>query len=246
MPSSVIRATRILDLLSTVDKPLTLKQISEELSLPKSTAHGILRDLVRESFVELHEPVSYAIGLKAFEVGSAYLRRVDAVGVAQGELVHLTRTLNVTAHYAVLDASDAVYLCKQDPPGLGIQLASSVGARLPACRTAVGKACLAWFDAASVTKHLGDAGGADALGGSPGSLGSELAAIRAAGFAIDEGEAALGIQCVAAPVFDVSGPCGAIGVSYLIGAQMPLETVTAEVVSAATRVSSMLGGRVQR
>ncbi|MFI9605025.1 IclR family transcriptional regulator C-terminal domain-containing protein [Streptomyces sp. NPDC052043] len=85
------------------------------------------------------------IGLKAFEVGSAHLRRVGVTGIVAPELSRLTRALGVTSHYAILDHTDAVYLCKQDPPGLGIRLASSVGARLPSHLTAVGKACLAWL-----------------------------------------------------------------------------------------------------
>src|SRR3954463_7003456 len=129
---------RILDLIAHSEKPMTLSRIAEALDIPKSTAHGILRELSKESFVELVEPAAYAVGLKAFEVGAAHLRRTSVVGFVAPELVRLTGILTMTSHYAIIDGTDVVYLCKEDPPGLGVQLASSIGARLPSHLTAVG------------------------------------------------------------------------------------------------------------
>lgn len=243
--SSVVRALRILNLLAHSEKPLVLTRIAESLDIPKSTAHSILRDLAGEGFVVVSEPTAYAIGLKAFEVGSAHLRLTGAVGVVASELVRLTRTLNVTSHYAILDGTDAVYLCKEDPPGLGVQLASSIGARLPAHITAVGKACLAWLGPEGVAEHVST--GAPVRGqASPEALAAELAAARERGYATDDGAAAAGIQCVAAPVFDLSGPRGAVGVSYLRGTGESIDTIVSEVCSAAQRATSLLGGRPNR
>jgi DNA-binding IclR family transcriptional regulator len=246
MSNSVVRALRILDLLAHTEKPLSLSKIADALDLPKSTAHGIVRSLVQESFLDVHEPASYSIGLRTFEVGSAYLRQVGPVGVVAAELVALTRALNVTSHYALLDATDAVYLCKEDPPGLGVQLASSIGARLPAHLTAVGKACLAWLNDDLVAGHVAapDEGPPSDAVLRP--LRSELSEIRVRGYATDVGQVAAGVQCVAAPVFDMSGPRGAIGVSYLQGAHLSGEHVVDEVVAAATKASTLLGGRAPR
>ncbi|NJC71378.1 IclR family transcriptional regulator [Planosporangium thailandense] len=239
--TSVVRAMRILDLLAHSQKALPLARIVEALDIPKSTAYSILRDLAAEGFVEIHEPAAYAIGLKAFEVGAAHLRTTGIVGVVAAELARLTRALNITSHYAVLDGPDAVYLCKQDPPGLAIQLASSVGARLPARSTAVGKSCLAWLDAEEVAQHV--AGDGARRVGVPPALAADLEKVRGQGYSTDDGDTAAGIRCVAAPVFDLSGPRGAIGVSYLRGTDTPLDTIITEVKGAAARATSLLGGR---
>jgi predicted transcriptional regulator len=132
MSTSVIRALDILELLSKADRPMPLTPIAEQLGIPKSTAHTILRDLASREFLVISEHASYSIGLKAFEIGAAHLRSLNALDVVTPQLVELTHALGVTSHYAILDAADAVYLCKEEPPGLGIKLASSVGARLPA------------------------------------------------------------------------------------------------------------------
>ena len=242
MSSSVVRATRILELLAGAEKPLGLSRIAEQLDIPKSTAHKILRDLVSEGFVEVVTSGAYEIGLRAFEVGSARLRVMGTVGVVAPELVRLTRTLNITSHYAVLDGGEVVYLCKEDPPGLGVRLASSVGARLPAYLTAVGKASLAWLPELEVQEHLDALPGAGLSAPRGKRFKGELAHIRELGYAIDDGAAATGILCVAAPVFDVSGSRGAIGTSHLIGANQSVEVVSRAVVATARRVTSLLGG----
>jgi DNA-binding IclR family transcriptional regulator len=239
--SSVTRAARILSLVAHAERPMTLTQIADDLEIPKSTAHGILRDLAGEGFIEVLDPPGYAIGLRAFEVGAAHLRRSSTVGVVAPELVKLTRSLGVTSHYAVLDGADAVYLCKEDPPGLGVQLASSVGARLPAHLTAVGKACLAWTPDEELPDHLprGLARRRDALD-------AELLRARAEGHTVDDGATSSGIQCAAAPVFGHSRCLGAIGVSYLRGGSLPVAEVVAQVLAAAARVSTVLGGEARR
>ncbi len=243
MSSSVTRAVRILDLVAHAEKPLSLARITEDLQIPKSTAHGILRDLAVEGYIEVVDPAGYAIGLKAFEVGVAHLRRSSTVSVVGPELVRLTRALGVTSHFAVLDGVDAVYLCKEDPPGLGVQLASSIGARLPARLTAVGKACLSWTPADQLEEHLGRPALRRAARER---LTSELDRARAEGHTFDDGETSTGIRCVAAPVFGLNGCAGAIGVSYLREGSAPMDEIVARVTATADRASTMLGGETRR
>lgn len=245
MSTSVVRATQILELLAHHEKPMSLASIAETLAIPKSTAYTILRDLVDTSFLVCGSPPMYSIGLKAFEVGAAHLRVSGVVGVAAAELAQLTRALGVTSHYAVLDGPDAVYLCKEDPPGLGVQLASSVGARLPSHLTAVGKACLAWLDEELLPSHVAlktrtATGRVITLKG----LKAELASIRDHGYASDDAQAAAAIRCIAAPVFDMSGLKGSIGVAFLRDGDASIEETQLQVKASAARVTQLLGGGV--
>jgi DNA-binding IclR family transcriptional regulator len=241
MSTSVIRALDILELLSKADRPMPLTPIAEQLGIPKSTAHTILRDLASREFLVISEHASYSIGLKAFEIGAAHLRSLNALDVVTPQLVELTHALGVTSHYAILDAADAVYLCKEEPPGLGIKLASSVGARLPAHITAVGKASLALLPESELAGHLPDSQGLD--GRQLETLAAELAKVRRQGFSQDDGDTAAGVRCIAAPVFNHSGPPGAIGVSYLLGSPLELDAAITEVIRAAERATAQLGKR---
>ena len=232
MSTSVDRALSILALVASAEKPMASSRIAKDLEIPKSTAHGIIRSLVGAGFLHMNASGEYLIGIRTFEVGSAFVRQSNVTDIVAKELVDLTRQLEVTSHFAVLDGADAVYLCKEDSPRARIQLASSLGARLPSHVTAVGKACLAWLPSETVAAHVAD--GVDLK-----LLTEELELVVGRGYSTDDGETATGIRCVAAPVFDIGGACGAIGVSYLRGSQVdPSEAV----VAAAARASFVLAG----
>lgn len=243
MSTSVVRAMRILELLSGAGKPMTLTSIAEELAIPKSTTHSILKALNGRGFLDIDAHQNYTVGLRAFEVGASHLRSTNAVEVVIPQLVALTRDLGITSHYAILDGSDAVYLCKEDPPGLGLKLASSVGARLPAHTTAVGKAALAWLPEADLERCLAAIREAVPQRQAVDRLLGELGAIRALGYSSDDGETALGVRCVAAPVLSSSGHPGSIGVSYLRGSSLQDQRVIDGVIRAARHASEVLGHR---
>jgi DNA-binding IclR family transcriptional regulator len=222
---SVSRALSILELLSRTDQAMSLADVSTQLKLPKSSALTLLRALVEAEFCAVDSNGAYALGLHSFEVGAAYLRAMTPVRSVMPELQWLTESLGVTSHFAVLEHDEVIYLAKHDPPGLGLKLASSLGARLPAAVTAVGKAQLA-FRAA----------------GPPG-LEDELEGVRRLGYAVDDGQTAMGIRCIAAPLFNDNACCGALGVSYLLGGVPAVETVVDALLQAAGRASDRLGGR---
>ena len=233
---SVTRALEILELLATGDQAVRLAEIAKQLELPKSSALSILRALVSREFATVDDNGRYRLGVHCFEVGAAYLRGMSPVQAVEPELRSITKMLGVTSHFAVLDGDEVVYLAKHDPPGTGLRLASSLGARLPAASTAVGKAQLAF------KSSLGAGRPAGANGSLAASVAADLADVAAKGYAVDEGATASGIRCVAAPVFNASGCCGAIGISYLQHPSPPIEDTAAAVLEVARRASARLGG----
>lgn len=225
---SVLRALEVLELLAGLDSPMTLARIAKELNIPKTSCLGLLRALSAHDFIRQDQAGCYGLGVRSFEVGAAYLRTMTPTRAVAGELRSLTERLGMTSHFAILDGDEVVYLAKHDPPGTGIRLASALGARLPAATTAVGVAQLAFAGRAEAT--------------TPGEAAA-LAGVRARGYAVDEGTTAAGIRCVAAPVFDVRGCCGAIGVSYLIHEGAQVTEISGSIMAAARRASAELGGR---
>lgn len=226
---SVSRALAMLELFARVGHPLGLAEIAKELRLPKSSALGLLRALVGSGFAAIDDHGGYVLGLRSFEVGAAYLRSMTPVRAVDRELHALTTNLGVTSHFAVLEGAEVIYLAKHDPPGTALRLASSLGARLPAASTAVGKAQLAHRAYGRLNS------------GASGDLDRELDAVRAEGYAVDEGVTLVGVRCVAAPVFDSAVCCGAIGVSYLVHGELGLGVVAKAVIAAARQASARLG-----
>lgn len=235
---SVLRALRMLDLLADSTDPVSLARLADELDVPRSTAHSILTALVEAQYAEA-VPGGHRVGIRAFETGSSYARQLDLATAAEPELRQLTARLGITAHFAVLDGDAVVYIAKHDPPRTGVQLASSVGARLPALRTAVGKAQLASLPSATVDRSVAD----DAAHAR--ALTQELEQIRGRGFAVDDGHTASGVRCVAAPVFSRDGCVGAIGVSTWLEPDSDVEALGRAVMDAAAGASERLGGRIR-
>jgi DNA-binding IclR family transcriptional regulator len=229
---AVSRALAMLRLLALGGRPVTLAEIAAQLKLPKSSALSLLRALAGARFVAMDDHGRYALGLGSFEVGAGYLRSMTPVRAVEGELQALTEALGVTSHFAVLERDEVVYLAKHDPPGIALRLASSVGARLPAATTAVGKAQLPFRTPAGTPSKV------------PEKLAAELETVRVRGYAVDEGETLAGVRCVAAPVFGPGGCCGAIGISHLIGDKVRLDEAAAAVLAAVSQASARLGSPV--
>jgi len=222
----------MLDLLARDERPLALAEIARRLGLPKSSALSLLRALSAAEYTALDEGGRYRLGVRSFEIGAAYLRTMTPVRAVAPELQRLTDRLGATSHFAVLEGDEVVYLAKHDPPDTGLKLASSLGARLPAATTAVGKAQLAYDGARTAPAPL-----------QPEIDPDELSEVRRLGYALDEGRTATGVRCVASPVFTPEGCCGAIGVSLLLHGGPSTEAVAGEVRLAAERASARLGGR---
>lgn len=241
--NSVTRALRLLELIADNDgAPMRLSALAAAIGAPKSSVHSILRSLVAQRFLEPTDEGSYRLGIRAFEVGSAYSRHMSPTRAVHAELVDLSHELKVTAHFAILDGPEVLYIEKEDPPGRGIRVASAVGARLPAHLTAVGKAALAYADASAISLADLAVRGTTGRALSRASLDDELQQVRRDGYAVDDGETAAGIRCVASPVFDARQRCcGAVGVSYLSSAGLSTETVAQQVRAAANRTSQRLG-----
>ncbi len=240
--NSVARALRLLELIAGNDgEPMRLSDLAAALPAPKSSIHSILRSLVAGRFVEQTPAGTYRLGVRTFEVGSAYARHMSAARAIHPELVDLSRELKVTAHFAILDGPDVLYVENEQPPGRGVRVASAVCARLPAHLTAVGKAALAYADASAMALLDLSIPGASGRAVTRSSLNDELRTVRQNGYAVDHAETSVGIRCVAAPVFDTRQCCGAVGVSYISSSDLTTVTVAERVHAAADRASRRLG-----
>jgi DNA-binding IclR family transcriptional regulator len=213
-PKSAERVLDILELVAGSREGLSRSEIAEHLSIPKSSASVLLRSLVARRY--LHATADgkrLTVGVRAFETGSGFLRQVSLRDLARPVMDGLVAEFACTCHLAVLDGRDVVYLDKVDPPRSAVQLVTSVGARLVAASTAVGRAQLAFLDDAELEARYSeptrDEGVLD-------QLRARRDTIRAHGWASECGETTPGIGCVAAPIFDHEGrPIGAIGATYL-------------------------------
>ncbi len=209
-------ADRTLDVLEALaGGSSTLAGLARTLGIPKSSLHGLLRTLVERGWVQsVDGGVRFRLGVRALQVGAAFVDEDETVARTAPALDRLAAVTGETVQLARLDGDTVVYLAKRDSPH-PVRLISSIGARLPAHATALGKALLAARDDDAVRALLrfplpqltaNTLTTADALS-------TELARTRERGYAIDDGEAAEGLRCFAVTVPADGVPTDAISVS---------------------------------
>jgi DNA-binding IclR family transcriptional regulator len=210
---SADRTLEVLEALAASPARRSLVDLSRTLDIPKSSLHGILRTMARRGWVETDpKGTRFGLGVRALQVGAAYLDADDAVGLVSSVLDDLSRQFGEAVHLGRLDGPDVVYLAKRDSMHR-LRLYSAIGRRLPAHATALGKALLALSDdpcgqlrwpLPRLTTHtITDR---DALL-------AELHQTRVRGYAVDREENTDGIRCFAVAVPLATPPTDAISLS---------------------------------
>ena len=210
---------RILVLLARQVEPVPAATVATGLGLPRSTTYRLLGALVEQGFVSyLPEERRYGLGVVTFELGSSYSRQMPLRRVAQPVLTRLATTAKENAHLAVLHGPDVYYVIEQRAPRRRT-LVSDVGVRLPATVTASGLAVLAALPAAQVRAVFPDRDALVTRDGhgpaTPAELRTLLAAVRARGYAVEDGLVTAGLASVGVPVLDRTGyPVAGISVTF--------------------------------
>lgn len=237
-PSMVERMTLIIDAFDGEFAHLTLEEVARCTHLPRSTAHRILDQLVRLSWLE-HSSLGYSLGRRV--LGRSGDGRLNEIRAAAAPLLHdLALRTGMVVHLAVLDGPDVIYLDKVGGR-FARSVPSRVGGHAPAHATAVGKAMLAWLAPERVDELV--AGRISQLTnrtiGDLATLHQELHRIRwRQGLAFERGESFPDISCVAAAVRGYEGPVA--GISLVGNVRTPLEKVAPPVADAARRASLAL------
>ncbi len=220
-PSTAVeRALAILEMVAQRRGGLTNSEISRKLEIPKSSASYILRTLDRHGYLRrAAETGKYRLGLKVLSLGRDVLAGLDIGEVSAPVLRALVDRTQLTAHLAVLDHGEAVYIEKVDAPGF-IKMDTWVGRRMFVHSTSVGKSLVAHLPKEEVEAILRERG---LKKRTPKTISSqarflnELEKVRAQGYAVDDEENSVGARCLGAPVFDVLGRVeAAVGLSGTI------------------------------
>jgi IclR family transcriptional regulator, acetate operon repressor len=242
------RVLATLCLLGSFPDGIGLNDLAVKLNSPKSSIHRALGALRRAGLVEQDREGRYRLGYGFLKLAFSYYEELDEISRIRPVLTDLAERFGETAHYAVLDGSEVVYLAKVQPAEARFQMTSVIGGRNPAHCTGVGKTLLAYSlpDAAAVGEFVSRFGPLERRTEhtivTAGGLHRNLAQIRAQGYGTDREESEPGINCLAFPLFLTSSsrPDGAISVTA-IAQRLPLERLIAGVDDARAIVRKKLG-----
>ncbi|WP_052161819.1 IclR family transcriptional regulator [Hoeflea sp. BAL378] len=239
-------ALSIIEHLAREQRAVGVTALAQALGTTKSRIHRHLQTLVQEGYlVQPADSDRYASGPRLVALGRAVSDNLDLANLAADPLMELRDALG---HSAVVSqiTPDGIRVLATVPGRSAIEIGVRPGSMLSFHSSAQGKAALAHsspeFRARVLRSKLEVFTQYTIV--SPEALAAELDKVRAQGWATAPNETGIGLNTLAAPIFDSTGTvCGTVGivdmVQFIPGT--PSEDQCTRTMAAARRVSKALG-----
>ena len=191
-----------------------LSTLAEAAGLPESTTHRILGSLQRQGFVARAGRGAYLPGPALMRLGQVRSLSEVLRDISRPVLKGIAKRTGLTAHLGVFEGDMVTYLVKVEGE---TTVLTREDMQLEAYCSGIGKVLLASLPQSSLAHYLS---GGPFVRLTPNTLidpidlAHALDNVRAQGFAMDNSEIVIGLQCVAAPVRADNGEvCCAISLS---------------------------------
>ncbi len=200
------RTIKILDLISKNPNGLSLTEISKILDIPKTSTYDIINTLLHMKAINLIDLdlKKFGIGIKSFEIGSAYIQNAELIKIVEKPLKELAVKLHRTVFIGVESDGEVTYLNKYESES-AIRTTANLGSKNPIYCTGLGKAILSGYDSEKINEIL------EKIELIPKTkytlitkedLLSEVKNIRKRGYSFDDRELEESMFCIAAPIFN--------------------------------------------
>lgn len=240
------RTIMILELISKYPKGITLTEIANELQIPVSSTTDILRSLLDTNMIEIINDRSkqYGISVKAYTIGSVYIRNSTVIDKAKPIIEELGSELNKTVFLGKVVNDKITYVYKYEPENL-LVATCPIGSSNHLHCTALGKSILAYDDELLervlnqplVKKTEYTITDKDVLI-------EDIKEVRERGYAIDNLEQSDHLICIAAPIFDnTNAPIAALSVTSFFQMNIDIEKEAKIIKEKASMISQKLGYR---
>jgi IclR family pca regulon transcriptional regulator len=190
----------------TPERPwMGIAEIAQHLEMSRPTTHRYASTLVALNYLEQGRGRKYRLGMRAADPGRSAVASTAARNISPEQLRELRDDSGCTASMAVLDGTEIVYVDRARSVRQGrSEVAARLGggSRLPAAKTALGKALLAELDDDAPRRVLA------ASEMSPSEIDKtfdELGRIRKQGLAICDQLRIPGQICIASVILSKSG-----------------------------------------
>jgi IclR family pca regulon transcriptional regulator len=243
---SLARGLAVLQVFSRQHPAVTLSEAASLTGLTRATARRILLTLEELGYVRA-EGRRFLPTPRVLAIGYAYLSSLDLWEGAEPHMAELAERTGESCSAATLDGAEVVYVARV-PARRVMAVNLSVGARLPAYPTSLGRVLLAALGPAELDEHLARVelrALTPRTVTDPARLRGILQEVRGQGWALVDQELEDGVRSIAAPVRDragrvvaamnVSGHAGRVSVQQLREQFLPLLLAAAKQVSEQVR-----------
>jgi DNA-binding IclR family transcriptional regulator len=203
---ALVKGLALVELVADSDRPLRLVDLVEAGGMPRPTALRLLDVLCRAEVLRVDGEGRYTLGARVAAWGQSFLDRLDLRSQAVDLMEQLVDISGETCFLGVVDRQQVLYLAAVNSPQ-PVRPAARPGFRNPLHCTGIGKVLLSGMTDAEVLELLVtplEQRTENTLT-SPADVLTQIALVRARGYAIDEIENEEGVRCVAAPIRDHTG-----------------------------------------
>lgn len=211
--SASLRSLAILEVVVKADRPISLAEIVDKMSLPKPTVFRLLSTLEKAGWI-LRQPgdKDYTVGSRLARFGLDVMTNNSVRSIRHAILDNIARKLGETCNVTMLDGNEVVYIDRVESQW-PLKVDLKPGTRVPLHCSASGKLFL------SQMRHSKRRGLLENLVLTRFTnhtitnidlLESELDRTRSSQIGIDNQEYLDGLICVAVPIVDVTGDIAAV------------------------------------
>ncbi|MGM8850595.1 IclR family transcriptional regulator [Salinicola halophyticus] len=219
MPSVDKALRALLTLAGAGPAGMSLNELAAALEINKSSLHVTLSALRFRGFISQRSDTGfYGLGSSIHTLYQSYIDNLDIIGVLRPAVRQLSVALNEVCHVSILDDQEILYL-ERIESRKPIQAGTSVGMRIPATNTAMGRIMLAHrygtfaeFEAKFREGYRQPCANAPA---SVEGVWERVFEARQAGYGLDMEENVPGVVAISIAVLDHSGPVAAVSVATL-------------------------------
>jgi DNA-binding IclR family transcriptional regulator len=243
--SSAERSLRILTLLASEGRTLSLADVAARLGLPKGTAHRLCSQLQAAGFLARGvDERSYSVGPALRRLALDTLTHGVERGLRHEVLAELVAQVGETCNFTTLDGASVLYLDRVEA-SWPLRLTLDVGSHVPLHCTASGKLLLAQMPADARDALIAELPLPRMTRNtivSPKALRAECELIARQGYAADREEFIAGLIAIAVPVRAADGVARAAIAVHAPVARMTLEGAVAKL--AAMQAAALRMGRL--
>jgi len=200
---SLDRGLAVIKAFSDAAPRLTLAEVARATGLSRAAARRFLLTLESLGYVGTDGRQFY-LRPRLLDLGYAYLSSLTVSEIAQCHLEELTQRVHESCSASVLDGQDIIYVARAAASRI-MTIRLSVGTRLPAYCTAMGRVLLAELPADEMDKYLSSAvldARTPRTVTTPDDLRREVQKVARQGYCLVDQELEDGVRSVAVPIRD--------------------------------------------
>jgi IclR family pca regulon transcriptional regulator len=195
---------------------LTLSEAAARVGLSRAAARRVLRTLTSLGYV-VQQGRKFALAPRVLELGFGFLATQSWIDLVEPHMKALSQSVDESCSAAVLQGNEIVYVARMPAPYRLLSTTLTVGTRLPAFHTSLGRVQLGFLDEAELWSRLRSIRLAPYTPSTivhPGALIERIQSDHEQGFSIVDEELERSLRSIAVAIVTRSGgTVGAINVS---------------------------------